>query len=96
MAKNLIVKGKIMTTLPRAKELRPYVEKLVTTSKTDTLANRRLTIARLAIGTHTEVLTKLYGELGVKYKERAGGYTRITKMNPRKGDGSPMAVIEFV
>lgn len=96
LAKNLISKGKITTTLARAKEIRPYVEKLVTKSKTDTIASRRLVVSRLAAEAGSEPIKKLFSELGPKYKERAGGYTRIVKVGPRKGDGSPMAVIEFV
>lgn len=93
LAGNLILKEKIKTTEPKAKELRPYVEKLVTKARTDTVANRRLLNEKLG---NTRQLNKLFKEIGPRYKERAGGYTRITKLPNRVSDGSPMAIIEFV
>ena len=96
LAKNLILNGRIMTTVARAKEVRPFVEKLVTKSRTDSLATRRYLVSHLALGDDAEPMTKLMTDLAPKYKERAGGYTRIVKVNARKGDASPMAVIEFV
>ena len=94
LASNLILKEKMTTTEPKAKEIRPYVEKLVTKAKKDTLANRRLVIEK--IGQNKKVITKLFGELAPRFTERRGGYTRITKLGQRISDGSPMAVIEFV
>lgn len=94
LAFNLIKNGKIMTTEAKAKELRPYVEKLVTHAKTDTLAKRRLVTDRL-MGKRT-LSKKLFEEIAPKYKTRAGGYIRITKLPPRIKDSAKMAVIEFV
>ena len=94
LALSLIKHGRIETTLAKAKELRPYVEKMITRSKSDTLAGRRIIAARL--GNQKEATTKLFVEIGPKYKERPGRYTRIIKLAPRKTDGSPMAIIEFV
>jgi len=94
LAKNLILREKMTTTEPKAKEIRPYVEKLVTKAKKDTLANRRLIIEK--VGQDKKVLTKLFAELGPRFNERHGGYTRIVKLGRRLTDGSPMAIIEFV
>lgn len=92
LARSLVIKGKITTTEARAKEIRPMVEKLVTRGKTDTVANRRLLVASLGTATVANKLIKT----AAGYNERQGGYLRITKMGPRKGDGAAMAVIEFV
>lgn len=92
LAYSLALKGKIKTTEPKAKELRPYMEKLVTLGKKQTLASRRVLESRVG----REVAQKIIKELSVTYKDRAGGYTRITKMGPRTADASPMAIIEFV
>jgi large subunit ribosomal protein L17 len=89
---SLVVKGKIKTTEAKAKEVRPFVEKLVTLGKKDTLASRRVLEARVGKIAAKKIATKLSPE----YKERNGGYTRITKMVRRSSDGAPMAVIEFV
>lgn len=94
LALSLIKRGQIRTTLAKAKELRPFVEKLVTRAKSDTLASRRLIIARL--GNQPTMTAKLFKDVAPKYKERPGGYTRIMKIAPRKSDASPMAIIEFV
>ncbi len=95
LAASLILKNKITTTLPRAKEIRPFVEKLVTRAKNPTLANMRILNARL--GTENgKVLKKLIDTATSKYKERAGGYLRITKSGVREGDAAQKAVIEFV
>ena len=91
---SLIERGRIMTTEAKAKELRPKMEKMITKAKNPTLANRRLLLAGLY--NNAQVVEKLVADIAPKYAERAGGYTRITKLTPRKGDGSPMAVIEFV
>lgn len=93
LSRNLIIRGQIKTTLAKAKELRPHIEKMVTRAKVDTVANRRLVAARLSSrGGETK---KLF-ELAKKYTDVAGGYTRIVKLGARKSDSAPMAVIEFV
>lgn len=93
LAENLVTHGKIVTTEARAKSLRPFVEKLVTKGRTGTLSDRRILISRLG---SAEIVKKMVDEISKKYKERAGGYTRIVKLGQRKGDASPMALIEFV
>ncbi len=93
MAAALIKHEQITTTLPKAKELRPYVEKLVTLAKRGGLSNRRLAHARLLDDTQ---LVKLFDTLAERYKDRNGGYTRIIKAGFRASDASAMAVIEFV
>jgi len=93
LALSLIEKERITTTLARAKELRPHVEKLVTRAREDNLANRRRVIGSLD---NTRLSNKLLTEIASKYKSRAGGYTRITQLPQRMGDASPMATIEFV
>ena len=94
LALNLIVREKIKTTLPKAKELRPFIEKIITSAKKGDIATRRLVIAKLA-GRSPEV-KKLFEVIAPKYKERSGGYTRILKLGVRKSDGASMAMIEFV
>ena len=89
----LIKHEQIMTTLAKAKELRPYVEKLVTLAKRGGLSNRRLAHARLMDDTQ---LKKLFDVIGPRYAERNGGYTRIIKAGIRASDAAPMAIIEFV
>ena len=89
---SLVVHGKIKTTLIKAKEIRPMVEKLITRGKVNTVANQRLIIAQTG---SKEVAEKIM-RLAPKYEKRAGGYTRITKLGQRVGDGAPMAIIEFV
>jgi len=79
--------------LPKAKELRRVVEPLITLAKSDTDAHRRLAFARLRDG---DVVTKLFGDLGPRFKARAGGYTRILRMLPRPGDAAPMALMQLV
>jgi large subunit ribosomal protein L17 len=93
LALNLIINEKIKTTEARAKELRPFIEKLVTKGLEGTLASRRLIISRLGV---PEGAQKLCDEISPRYKERNGGYTRITKLPVRAGDAAKMAVIEFV
>src|SRR5688500_11723225 len=93
LARNLINENRITTTLPKAKELRPYVEKLVTKAKTGTLASRRLVISKIGGEDETAILFKT---IAPKYKDRKGGYTRIIKLSPRSLDAAPMAMIEFV
>jgi len=93
MSASLIKHEQITTTVAKAKELRPYVEKLVTLAKRGGLANRRLAMARLM---DDKQLVKLFDVLAERYKDRAGGYTRVIKAGIRASDAAPMAVIEFV
>ena len=90
----LIAHGKIETTLAKAKELRPEIEKLITKANVGTLASRRLILSRLY--NLTAETNKLIETIAPKYKGRAGGYTRITKLGRRLGDASEMAIIEFI
>jgi large subunit ribosomal protein L17 len=93
MAQALIKHEQIVTTLPKAKELRPVVERLITLAKRGDLHARRLAFARL----RDEAMTKkLFDVLGARYAERPGGYTRVLKAGYRYGDSAPMAVIELV
>lgn len=93
MAASLIRHEQIATTLPKAKELRPFVEKLVTLAKKGDLGSRRLAIARVR---DKDAVAKLFDTLGARYKERQGGYVRVLKAGFRQGDAAPMAIIEFV
>jgi ribosomal protein L17 len=93
MAAALIKHEQITTTLPKARELRPYVEKLITLGKHGGLSNRRLAHARLLDDTQ---LVKLFDTLASRYADRAGGYTRVIKAGIRGSDAAPMAVIELV
>lgn len=93
MATALIKHEQITTTVAKAKELRPYVEKLVTLAKKGGLSNRRLAQARLMDETQ---LAKLFDVIGPRYAERNGGYTRVIKAGIRQSDAAPIAVIEFV
>ena len=83
----------IKTTLAKAKTLRRVAEPLITRAKSDTLANRRVVFARLR---DRDMVTKLFGELGPRYKARPGGYTRVLRCGNRAGDNAPMAYIELV
>jgi large subunit ribosomal protein L17 len=93
MCASLIKHEQIVTTLPKAKELRPIVEKLVTLGKKGGLANRRQAISELR---DADMAGKLFDTLAARYKDRHGGYTRIIKAGFRYGDNAAMAVIEFV
>ena len=93
MAASLFKNEIIRTTLPKAKELSRVAEPLITISKNDGVANRRLAFARLR---DKEAVGKLFVELGPRYKERAGGYLRILKCGFRAGDNAPMAYVELV
>ena len=93
MATSLLDHEAIKTTLPKAKELRRVAEPLITMAKTDSVANRRLAFNRLR---DQGVVSKLFNELGPRYKERPGGYLRILKMGLRSGDKAPMALVELV
>lgn len=93
LANALLKHEQIKTTLPKAKDLRPYVEKLITLGKTGTLHARRLAAARLR---DDAVVSKLFSTLAERYKTRSGGYTRVLKAGFRYGDAAPMGVIELV
>ena len=93
MAAALIKHEQIVTTLPKAKDLRPVVEKLITLGKRGDLHARRQAIAQIK---DVEIVGKLFAVLGPRYKERNGGYLRIMKAGFRFGDNAPMAIIEFV
>jgi len=88
----LLLREKIKTTEAKAKEVRPLVEKFITRAKKGDLPSRRL----LAKFFSPEIVTKLFKEVGPRYKERKGGYTRIIKLGPRKTDGARMAIIELI
>ena len=93
MATSLLRHETIRTTLPKAKELRRVVEPLITLGKRDSEANRRVAFARLR---DTGVVSKLFQDLGPRFRARAGGYTRILRMVPRPGDSAPMALMQLV
>ena len=93
MMNSLIEHEAIKTTLPKAKELRSIIEPMITLSKVDSVANRRLAFARLR---DDASVTKLFTELGPRFKARPGGYTRILKMGFRQGDNAPLAYVELV
>ncbi|MCD6707493.1 MAG: 50S ribosomal protein L17 [Thiobacillus sp.] len=93
MTVSLLKHEVIKTTLPKAKELRRFVEPLITLGKEPSLANHRLAFDRLR---DRDIVVKLFGELGPRYKARPGGYLRILKYGFRKGDNSPMALVELV
>ncbi|MBU2880689.1 50S ribosomal protein L17 [Psychrosphaera sp. B3R10] len=93
MAGSLVKHEIIKTTLPKAKELRRVIEPLITMAKSDSVSNRRLAFARTR---DAEVVGKLFSDLGQRYSERPGGYTRIIKCGYRTGDKAPMAYIELV
>jgi large subunit ribosomal protein L17 len=93
MATSLLRHETIRTTVPKAKELRRVVEPLITLAKVDSIAKRRLAYARLRDET---VVEKLFADLGPRFKARAGGYTRILKMEPRPGDAADMALMQLV
>ena len=93
MATSLLRHETIRTTVPKAKELRRVVEPLITMAKADSMALRRLAYSRLR---DEAVVEKLFGDLGPRFKARAGGYTRILKMEPRPGDSADMALMQLV
>ena len=90
---SFIAFGKVETTLPKAKALRPKVEKFITLAKVDTIANKRLAVKYVYTAA---AVKKLFTELGPKYKERHGGYTRIIKLERRLGDRAEKAILELV
>jgi len=93
MSASLFEHEAIRTTLPKAKELRRVAEPLITLAKEDSVANRRLAFSRLR---DREVVTKLFNELGPRYRQRPGGYMRVLKAGFRPGDNAPMAFVELV
>lgn len=93
LATALIAEGRVTTTLPKAKAVRPLTEKLITKARRGDLHARRTVLRTI---TDVAVVTKLFDEVAPRYAERPGGYTRITKLGPRRGDGAEMAVIELV
>ena len=93
LAQALLKHEQIVTTLPKAKDLAPIVEKMITLAKKGGLANRRLAIARLQ---DEAMVSKMFDELATRYADRPGGYTRVMKAGYRHGDNAPMAVIELV
>lgn len=90
---SLIEHERIVTTLPKAKELRPLIEKMITLAKEDSVHNRRQ--AARSVQDH-ELVSRLFDTLSPRFRERPGGYTRIIKLGPRRGDGAEMAILEFV
>ena len=93
MSTSLLLHETIKTTVPKAKELRRVVEPLITLSKKDSVANRRLAFSRLR---DKEIVGKLFSEIGPRFIERPGGYVRILKLGPRVGDAAPMAMVQLV
>ena len=93
MVTALLDNGSIETTLTRAKEVRSLTEKMITLGKKNTLAAKR---AAMAFVTKEDVTHKLFSEIAPKYTTRNGGYTRIAKLGPRRGDGAEMAIIELI
>lgn len=90
---SLVVHERIVTTLPKAKELRPVAERLITRGKSDTVHARRMVGRWVA---DRELIKKLFTEIAPRFADRPGGYTRIVKLGPRHGDNAEMAVLEFV
>ncbi len=93
MSSSLIEHEEIKTTLPKAKEIRGFVERLITISKTDTVAKRRIVFSRIR---SKEAVTKLFNDLGPRFKSRPGGYLRVLKCGYRPGDKAPMAIVQLV
>lgn len=93
MAASIVENELIKTTLPKAKEVRSFLEPLITLAKSDSVANRRLAMRKLG---NKKAVSKLFGELGPRNQERPGGYLRILKCGYRAGDAAPMALIELV
>ena len=89
---SLIDKERIITTLPKAKELRPQIERLITLARTDSVHNRRQAVRVV----DESMVAKLFDTLGPRFTDRPGGYTRIIKLGPRRGDAAEIAILEFV
>jgi large subunit ribosomal protein L17 len=92
LAQSLIIKGKIQTTEAKAKEIRPVVEKMITSAKTDTVSIKRSLASQVGL----KATKKLTNEISPKFKDQKGGYLRVTKLPKRLSDGSPMAVVEII
>ena len=93
LAASLIEEEQSETTVAKAKLLRPYVEKMITKARRGDLHARRMVLRKIP---NTEVVTKLFDDVGPRYADRPGGYTRIIKLGPRRGDGAEMAKVELV
>ena len=93
MMTSLIEHEEIKTTIPKAKELRGFLERLITISKVDTVAKRRIVFSRIR---SKEAVAKLFNDLGPRFKERPGGYLRVLKCGYRAGDKAPMAIVQLV
>jgi large subunit ribosomal protein L17 len=93
LAQELFWQERVTTTVARAKLLRPYAEKLITKARSGSLHARRQILAQIE---DTEVVTHLFDEVAPRYAERPGGYTRIVRVGPRRGDGAEMAIVELV
>ena len=93
LAQELFWDDKVTTTIAKAKLLRPYAEKMISRARTGTLHARRVILEDIG---DTEVVTRLFDEVAPRYLERAGGYTRIVRIGPRRGDGAEMAIVELV
>lgn len=93
LAQDLFWDERVTTTIAKAKMLRPYAEKMITKARRGTLHDRRMILKDIE---DTEVVTRLFDEVAPRYAERPGGYTRIVRLGPRRGDGAEMAMIELV
>lgn len=93
LAQELFWDERVTTTIAKAKMLRPYAEKMITKARTGSLHARRLILKDIE---DTEVVTRLFDEVAPRYAERPGGYTRIVRLGPRRGDGAEMALVELV
>jgi len=93
LAKELFWDERVTTTVAKAKMLRPYVEKMITKARRGSLHDRRMLLKDIE---DTEVVTRLFDEVAPRYTERPGGYTRILRLGPRRGDGAEMAIVELV
>jgi large subunit ribosomal protein L17 len=93
LAQELFWDEKVTTTVAKAKMLRPYAEKMITKARTGSLHARRLILKDIG---DTEVVTRLFDEVAPRYAERPGGYTRLVRIGPRRGDGAEMVIVELV
>ena len=93
LLKALFTHGRIVTTVAKAKEYRPYAEKMITKARRGSLHDRRMILRDIG---DTEVVTRLFDEVAPRYAERPGGYTRLLRLGPRRGDGAEMAIVELV
>ena len=93
LAQELFWDERVTTTVAKAKMLRPYAEKMITKARRGSLHDRRMILKDIG---DTEVVTRLFDEVAPRYTERPGGYTRILRLGPRRGDGAEMAIIELV